>query len=187
MENLFLSISSWPNLLSKINIKINKISKNLKSLMKNELIQIKKNWPRNLPKGIIHSDLFVDNIIFHKKKFHGFIDFYFSCNDYLSYELATCVNALCFEKKNSKYVLNKRKSSNLLKGYESIRKLKDIEKKNFNTMCKGSALRYLLTRAYDYLNTPRNAIIKIKDPKEYIQKLNFHRGINSYKTYTNND
>ena len=182
-----LSISSWPNLLSKINIKINKISKNLKSLMKNELIQIKKNWPRNLPKGIIHSDLFVDNIIFHKKKFHGFIDFYFSCNDYLSYELATCVNALCFEKKNSKYVLNKRKSSNLLKGYESIRKLKDIEKKNFNTMCKGSALRYLLTRAYDYLNTPRNAIIKIKDPKEYIQKLNFHRGINSYKTYTNND
>ena len=104
-----LSISSWPNLLSKINIKINKISKNLKSLMKNELIQIKKNWPRNLPKGIIHSDLFVDNIIFHKKKFHGFIDFYFSCNDYLSYELATCVNALCFEKKNSKYVLNKKK------------------------------------------------------------------------------
>ena len=182
-----LSVSSWPNLLSKINIKINKISKNLKSLMKNELIQIKKNWPRNLPKGIIHSDLFVDNIIFHKKKFHGFIDFYFSCNDYLSYELATCVNALCFEKKNSKYVLNKRKSSNLLKGYESIRKLKNIEKKNFNTMCKGSALRYLLTRAYDYLNTPRNAIIKIKDPKEYIQKLNFHRGINSYKTYTNND
>ena len=92
-----------------------------------------------------------------------------------------------FEKKNSKYVLNKRKSSNLLKGYESIRKLKNIEKKNFNTMCKGSALRYLLTRAYDYLNTPRNAIIKIKDPREYIQKLNFHRGINSYKTYTNND
>ena len=91
------------------------------------------------------------------------------------------------KKKNSKYVLNKRKSSNLLKGYESIRKLKNIEKKNFNTMCKGSALRYLLTRAYDYLNTPRNAIIKIKDPKEYIQKLNFHRGINSYKTYTNND
>ena len=182
-----LSISSWSNLLSKISIKIDKLSKNLKSVMKNELIQIKKAWPKNMPKGIIHSDLFVDNIIFHKKKFHGFIDFYFSCNDYLSYELATCVNALCFEKKNSKYVLNKRKSSNLLKGYESIRKLKNIEKKNFNTMCKGSALRYLLTRAYDYLNTPRNAIIKIKDPKEYIQKLNFHRGINSYKTYTNND
>ena len=178
-----LSISSWPKLLSKINIKIDKISKNLKSLMKYELIQIKKKWPKNLPKGIIHSDLFVDNIIFHKKKFHGFIDFYFSCNDYLSYELATCVNALCFIKKKNKFILDKKKSSNLLKGYESIRKLKNSEKNYFNTMCKGSALRYLLTRAYDYLNTPKDAIIKIKDPKEYIQKLNFHRQINSYKSY----
>tara|TARA_B100001287_G_scaffold232582_1_gene203696 strand:- start:378 stop:1352 length:975 start_codon:yes stop_codon:yes gene_type:complete len=182
-----LSISSWSNLLSKISIKIDKLSKNLKSVMKNELIQIKKAWPKNMPKGIIHSDLFVDNIIFHKKKFHGFIDFYFSCNDYLSYELATCINALCFEKKGSKYILNKKKSSNLIRGYESIRKLKNIERKNFNTMCRGSALRYLLTRAYDYLNTPKNAIIKIKDPREYIQKLNFHHQINSYKAYKNND
>ena len=180
-----LSISSWPKLLSKINIKIDKISKNLKSLMKNELIQIKKKWPKNLPKGIIHSDLFVDNIIFHKKKFHGFIDFYFSCNDYLSYELATCVNALCFIKKKNNYILDKKKSSNLLRGYESIRKLSSPEKKNFNTMCRGSALRYLLTRAYDYLNTPKNAIIKIKDPKEYVQKLNYHLKINSYKNYIN--
>ena len=178
-----LSVSSWPKLLSKINIKIDKISKNLKNLMKDELNQIKERWPKNLPEGIIHSDLFVDNIIFHKKKFHGFIDFYFSCNDYLSYELATCVNALCFIKKKNKFILDKKKSSNLLKGYESIRKLKNSEKNYFNTMCKGSALRYLLTRAYDYLNTPKNAIIKIKDPKEYIQKLNFHRQINSYKSY----
>ena len=178
-----LSISSWPKLLAKINVKIDKMSKNLKNLMKDELNQIKKRWPRNLPKGIIHSDLFVDNIIFHKKKFHGFIDFYFSCNDYLSYELATCVNALCFIKKKNKFILDKKKSSNLLKGYESIRKLKNSEKNYFNTMCKGSALRYLLTRAYDYLNTPKDAIIKIKDPKEYIQKLNFHRQINSYKSY----
>jgi len=178
-----LSVSSWPKLLAKINVKIDKMSKNLKNLMKDELNQIKKRWPRNLPKGIIHSDLFVDNIIFHKKKFHGFIDFYFSCNDYLSYELATCVNALCFIKKKNKFILDKKKSSNLLKGYESIRKLKNSEKNYFNTMCKGSALRYLLTRAYDYLNTPKDAIIKIKDPKEYIQKLNFHRQINSYKSY----
>ena len=178
-----LSISSWPNLLSKIGIKINKLSKNLKKIMKDELSEIKEKWPKNLPSGIIHSDLFVDNIIFYKKKFHGFIDFYFSCNDYLSYELATCVNALCFKKRNNKYILDIKKSSNLLKGYEGIRKLTNSEKKNFNTMCKGSALRYLLTRAYDYLNTPKNAIIKIKDPKEYIQKLNFHRQINSYKNY----
>ncbi len=180
-----LSVTSWPGLLSKINIKIDKLSKGLKNLMKYELIQIKKTWPKSLPSGIIHCDLFADNIIFYKKKFHGFIDFYFSCNDYLSYELATCVNALCFVKKKNKYFLDKRRSSNLLKGYESIRKLSSSEKKHFNTMCRGSALRYLLTRAYDYLNTPKSAIIKIKDPKEYIQKLNYHRQINSYKNYIN--
>ena len=180
-----LSISSWPNLLSKINIKIDKLSKGLKNLMKYELQQIKKTWPKNLPAGIIHCDLFADNIIFYKKKFHGFIDFYFSCNDYLSYELATSVNALCFVKKKNKYVLDKRRCSNLLRGYESVRKLSSSEKKHFNIMCRGSALRYLLTRAYDYLNTPKNAIIKIKDPKEYIQKLNFHRQTNSFKDYIN--
>tara|TARA_B100000900_G_C20532574_1_gene696958 strand:- start:269 stop:1237 length:969 start_codon:yes stop_codon:yes gene_type:complete len=180
-----LSISSWPKLLSKINIRIDKLSINLKGLMKDELNQIKKKWPKKLPKGIIHSDLFVDNIIFHKGKFHGFIDFYFSCNDYLSYELATCINALCFRKKNNKFILDKKKSLNLLRGYESIRKLKSSEKINFNIMCRGSALRYLLTRAYDYLNTPKNAIIKIKDPKEYIQKLNYHRKIKSFKNYIN--
>ena len=87
------------------------------------------------------------------------------------------------KKKNNKYILNKAKSSNLLKGYESIRRLKNSEKEYFNIMCRGSALRYLLTRSYDFLNTPENAIIKIKDPKEYIQKLNFHRQINSYKNY----
>tara|TARA_B100000683_G_scaffold84900_1_gene83778 strand:+ start:226 stop:1194 length:969 start_codon:yes stop_codon:yes gene_type:complete len=180
-----LSVKSWPSLLSRINVKIDKLSNGLKNLMKFELLQIKKTWPKNLPKGIIHCDLFADNIIFYKKKFHGFIDFYFSCNDYLSYELATCVNALCFVKKKNKYILDKKKSSNFLKGYESIRKLTSSEKKHFNTMCRGSALRYLLTRAYDYLNTPKNAIIKIKDPKEYVQKLNYHRLINSYKNYIN--
>ena len=172
-------------MLSAINIKIDKLSNGLKNLMKYELYQIKKTWPKNLPAGIIHCDLFADNIIFYKKKFHGFIDFYFSCNDYLSYELATSVNALCFVKKKNKYILDKKRCSNLLKGYESIRKLSGSEKKHFNTMCRGSALRYLLTRAYDYLNTPKSAIVKIKDPKEYIQKLNYHRKINSYKNYIN--
>ena len=182
-----LSVNSWGPLLNRIDKRINKLSNNLIKTMKTDLIDIKKKWPKNIPNGIIHSDLFIDNIFFYKKKYYGFIDFYFSANDFLAYELATCVNALCFKKRNNKYILDKKKSSNLLKGYEGIRKLTNSEKKNFNTMCKGSALRYLLTRAYDYLNTPKNAIIKIKDPKEYIQKLNFHRGINSYKTYTNND
>ena len=124
-------------------------------------------------------------IFFYKNKFYGFIDFYFSSNDYLSYELATCMNALCFTQKKNKFVLDKKRSNKLIKGYESIRKLTKKEKLSFNTICKGSALRYLLTRSYDFLNTPKNAVIKIKDPKEYFQKLNFHKNIKSFKQYLN--
>ena len=180
-----LAVNSWSRLLSKIDNRINKVSKNIKSIMKNDLKYIKENWPKNLPNGIIHCDLFVDNIFFHKNKFYGFIDFYFSSNDFLSYELATCINALCFKKRKDKFILDKIRSSKLIKGYETIRKLTKKEKLSFSTVCRGSALRYLLTRAYDYLNTPKNAVIKKKDPKEYFQKLNFHRNIESFKQYLN--
>ena len=179
-----LSINSWRPILNKIDNRINKLSKNLKNLMNADLKDIKKKWPKKMPNGIIHSDLFIDNIFFNRGKFHGFIDFYFSANDFLSYELATCINALCFKKKNRKFVLDKKKSSHLLKGYQSVRKLNEIEKKNLNTLCRGSALRYLLTRSYDYLNTPKQAIIKIKDPKEYIDKLNYHRNLRSFEDYS---
>ena len=178
-----LSVNSWSPLLNRINKKINKLSKNLIKDMQSDLKIIKKKWPKNLPKGIIHGDLFVDNIFFYKKRFHGFIDFYFSSNDYYAYELSICINALCFNKKKNKYYLNKKKSSSLLRGYQSVRNLTKAEKYNFNTLCKGSALRYLLTRAYDYLNTPKNAIITIKDPREYIQKLNFHKNLKLFKDY----
>ena len=179
-----LSVHDWEPLLKKIDNKINKLSNNFKNLMKRDLADIKKKWPKKIPKGIIHSDLFIDNIFFNKGKFYGFIDFYFSANDFLAYELATCINALCFNKKNKHFILNKRKSSQFLKGYQSIRKLSLKEKSNLNTLCRGSALRYLLTRSYDYLNTPKNAIIKIKDPMEYLDKLNFHRNVSSFKDYS---
>jgi len=177
------SVQSWFTLLNKIDNRINNLSKNFKFTMKNDLKKIIENWPKKLPSGIIHCDLFVDNIFFYKKKFYGFIDFYFASNDFLTYELATSLNALCFNKKNKKFVLDKNKSSRLIKGYESVRKLTSNERLHFNTVCRGSALRYLLTRSYDYLNTPKNAVIKIKDPKEYFQKLNFHREIISFKQY----
>ena len=95
-----LSINSWGPLLKKIDKRINKLSSNLKNLMKRDLTEIRGKWPKKMPKGIIHSDLFIDNIFFNKGKFYGFIDFYFSANDFLAYELATCINALCFDKKN---------------------------------------------------------------------------------------
>ena len=178
-----LSIKLLPKLLSKIDNRINKLSKDLKLQMRNELKKLIKKWPKNLPKGIIHSDLFIDNIFFFRKKFYGFIDFYFSSTDFYLYELSTCINALCFDKRYGKYTLNRKKSSNLLKGYETIRKLRHSEKKHFNTLCRASALRYLLTRSYDYLNTPKNAIIKIKNPKEYLHKLNFHKNLYKFQDY----
>ena len=182
-----VGINSWKPLLNKIDSKINRLSKNLINNMETELKYIKKNWPNKIPTGIIHSDLFIDNIFFYKKHFYGFIDFYFSANDFLAYELATCINALCFTKKNRLFILDKKKSSKLLKGYESVRKLTSKEKNNFNILCRGSALRYLLTRSYDYLNTPKSTMIKIKDPKEYIQKLTFHKNLYSFNEYINND
>ena len=178
-----MSIKFLPRILNKIDNRINKLSKNLKIDMKLDLKNLAKNWPKNLPNGVIHSDLFIDNIFFYKNKFYGFIDFYFSSTDFYAYELATCMNALCFDKKNNKFILNKKKSYNLIKGYEIRRKLTRKEKKSFNTLCKVSALRYLLTRAYDYLNTPKNAIIKKKNPKEYLDKLDFHKKVVSFSEY----
>jgi len=181
-----MSLNSWPKLLNKIsNNKCKKIDVNLNDLMRTGLTEIKKKWPKKLSYGIIHGDLFIDNIFFKNNKFHGFIDFYFSCNDFLIYEIAICINALCFDKKNRKFIFNKKKSKNLLRGYSSLRKLSKNEKNCLNILCKGAALRYLLTRTYDYLNTPKSAIIKIKDPREYIQKLKVHNKFNNFKNYYN--
>ena len=122
--------------------------------MKNSFLQLKNKWPKNLPFGIIHADLFIDNIFFKKNEFHGYIDFYFACNDFLMYEIAICINALCFDKKNNNFIFNKKKSKNLIKGYSKIRKFSGKEKKSLNVLCIGPALRYLITRTYDYLITP---------------------------------
>ena len=180
-----LSLKEWPKLLNKIGNKSKIINPNLSSLMKNSFLEIKNKWPKNLPYGIIHADLFIDNIFFKKNKFNGYIDFYFACNDFLMYEIAICINALCFDKKNNKFIFNKKKSTNLIKGYSKIRKFSEKEKKSLNVLCKGAALRYLLTRTYDYLNTPKSAVIKIKNPREYIQKLEIQNRLDNFKNYYN--
>ena len=178
-----MSLNECKKILNKIGNKYKKINSNLNILMKNSYLEVKNEWPKNLPHGIIHGDLFIDNIFFKKNKFHGYIDFYFACNDFLVYEIAICINALCFDKKRGKFFFNKKKSRNLIMGYSKIRSLSKNEKNSLNILCKRAALRYLVTRSYDYLNTPKNAIIKIKDPKEYIQKLNIHNKFNNFKNY----
>ena len=155
----------------------------LEKILKDNLIDIQKNWPKNLPKGIIHGDLFIDNIFFKKNKLSGILDFYFAANDYLIYEIAICINALCFDKKKNKFYINKKKVKSLIMGYENIKKINEKEKNSLNILCRGAAIRYLFTRLYDYSNTPKTALIKIKDPDEYFQKLIIHNKLKFYKDY----
>ena len=173
------------SLYKSIKFKTRRIAPNLETVLGYSRKNIKRNWPKNLPAGIIHADLFIDNIFFKKNKFSGFIDFYFSCNDFLIYELAICINALCFDYKKGKYNLNKIKVLNLIKGYEKVRRISINEKNSLNILCRAAALRYLLTRIYDYFNTPKTALIKVKDPKEYFQKLIIHNKLSNYKDYFN--
>ena len=174
--------------IKKLKPLINKIEfksefKNLEKFLKINLRDINKNWPKKLPHGIIHGDLFIDNIFLKKNNLYGIIDIYFDANDYFMYEIAICVNALCFDQLNSKFYLNKKKVKSLIKGYEKIRKLSNKEKKSLNILCRGAALRYFLTRLYDYTNTPKTALIKIKNPREYYQKLVTHNKLKTYKDY----
>ena len=169
-------------LLNSIKFKSKKFIK-IEKFLKTNFKDIKMKWPKKLPSGIIHGDLFIDNIFFNKNKISGIIDFYFAANDYFMYEIAICVNALCFDKKKSKFLVNKMKVKNLIKGYESIRKLSIKEKKSLNILCRGAAMRYFLTRLYDYSNTPLTAFIKVKDPREYYQKLITHNNLKTYKDY----
>ena len=177
-----MGIKNLDPLLKSIKFRSNKFS-NLEKFLVNNLKEIKKNWPKKLPKGIIHGDLFIDNIFFNKNKLSGIIDFYFAANDYFMYEIAICINALCFDNKKSKFKINKQKIKSLIQGYESIRKISLKEKKSLNILCRGAAMRYFLTRLYDYSNTPKTALIQIKDPNEYYQKLITHNTLVSYKDY----
>jgi homoserine kinase type II len=177
-----MGIKNLNPLLKSIKYKSKKNS-NLEKFLIQNLSNIKKNWPLKLPSGIIHGDLFIDNIFFNKDKLSGIIDFYFAANDFFMYEIAICINALCFDKKNNKFKINKQKVKNLIKGYESVRKITIREKKFLNILCRGAAIRYLLTRLYDYSNTPKTALIQIKDPNEYYQKLITHNNLSSYRDY----
>ncbi len=169
-------------LLKSINLKSKEFI-NIEKFLSINFKDIKMKWPKKLPSGIIHGDLFIDNIFFLNNKLSGMIDFYFAANDYFMYEIAICVNALCFDKKRSEFLINKKKVKSLIKGYESIRKISIKEKKSLNILCRGAAMRYFLTRLYDYSNTPKSALIKIKDPREYYQKLLIHNNLKNYRDY----
>ena len=160
-----LDYNEWVKIFDKAKKYYPNYSKKLKKYLK----IYKQNKPRKLSAGIIHADLFPDNIFFKNDKFSGFIDFYFSCNSPYLYELAVCINAFCFTQNK----INKLKIKKLLQGYLSINKINNKELRSLNILCLGAAIRFFVTRLYDLKNTPKNAEVKKKDPREYLFKMDY--------------
>ena len=178
-----LSVNSWRDLFETVKDQCSKLHKDLPKLIEESLNSVEKKWPKDLPKGIIHADLFHDNIFFNKEKLSGIIDFYFSCEDFFAFEIAICFNALCFDGLKENLSFNVTKAKNFIDGYSSIRKLSDLEKQSIKVLSQGAALRFLLTRVFDALNTVEGAIVKVKDPIEYLKRLEFHKNAKNYEDY----
>jgi homoserine kinase type II len=175
-----LSLSDWGPLANAIGERADTVIRGLAGEIGKELAYLEKAWPRDLPQGVIHADLFPDNVFFLGQEVSGLIDFYFACNDMLAYDIAICLNAWCFESDAS---FNIAKARAFLRAYESVRPLAANELAALPTLARGAALRFLLTRSYDWLNTDGEALVKRKDPNEYLRKLRFHRKVKSYRDY----
>jgi len=171
-----LSLEGWQRLYGETKTLANDVAPGLEGLIEAEVAWLTANWPaaEKLPRGIIHADLFPDNVFFLNDKLSGVIDFYFACNDALAYDLAICLNAWCFEPDG---MFNISRARSLLSAYRDVRPITDAELAALPMLARGAALRFLLTRLYDWLNRPEGAWVKPKNPMEYVQKLRFHQSV----------
>lgn len=175
-----LSVDGWRKLWEASRDRADEVERGLADEVDADFAGFDRTWPKDLPAGVIHADLFPDNVFFLGEKLSGLIDFYFACNDLYAYDVATCLNAWCFEKDFS---FNLTKGTALLAGYQSVRPLSDAEKDALPVLARGSALRFMLTRLYDWLTIPDGALVQKRDPVEYIRRLRFHRSIKSASEY----
>lgn len=175
-----LSLTGWRELFEKCAPRANEVARDLRGTLEAELAALTANWPRDLPTGVIHADLFPDNVFFRNDRLSGLIDFYFACNDILAYDIAICLNAWCFEIDGS---FNATKARLLLTSYQKVRPLSRDELAALPLLCRGGAVRFLLTRLYDWLNHPPGAFVRPKDPLEYLRKLRFHQTVRSLGDY----
>ncbi len=169
-----LDLNGWRELAGQCRGKADSVYTGLEAMIGEELDYLARNWPANLPQGVIHADLFPDNVFFIGEKLTGVIDFYFACNDALAYDLAIAINAWCFEPDGS---FNATKARRLMNGYKAHRALEPAEIKGLPTLARGAALRFLLTRLYDWINQVEGAMVRPKDPREYIKKMRFHQRV----------
>ena len=175
-----LSVDGWRNLWEMTRPRAEEYEAGLAAEIDREFDAFAEAWPKDLPSGVIHADLFPDNVFFLRDRLSGLIDFYFACDDFFAYDVATCLNAWCFEKDNS-YNLTKGRA--LLAGYQSVRPFEPAEREALPLLARGSALRFMLTRLYDWLTIPEGALVQKRDPSEFIRRLRFHRHIGSASEY----
>jgi homoserine kinase type II len=175
-----LSVEGWRPLFEVAAARADTVAPGLGDTIATELAKLERDWPRDLPQGVIHADLFPDNVFFIGDRLSGLIDFYFACTDALAYDVAVCLNAWCFEPDLS---YNMTKGRALLYGYMRKRPLSAPETTALPMLCRGAALRFLLTRLVDWLEVPPGALVRPKDPLEYYRKLRFHQTNASARDY----
>lgn len=175
-----LSVAGWHALWEGCGNRADEIEPGLAGEIEADLRKISAAWPDDLPSGVIHADLFPDNVFFLGDRLSGLIDFYFACNDLYAYDLAICLNAWCFE---PGFAFNITKGMALLAGYRAVRSLSQEEVQALPVLAHGAALRFLLTRLFDWLTIPDGPLVRKRDPMEYIRKLRFHRQVSSAADY----
>jgi homoserine kinase type II len=175
-----LSVAGWRPLFEAVTARADAVAPELAQELDEELAVLENKWPEYLPAGVIHADLFPDNVFFEGERLSGIIDFYFACSDFFAYELAICLNAWCFEVDGS---FNITKARRMITGYRNIRELSQGELDALPLLARGAAMRFLLTRLYDWVNTPPDALVTPKNPMEYIRRMRFHRGVKSCSGY----
>ena len=169
-----LDLAGWRPLFDRCGPRAHEVQNGLAGEIEQELEYLEENWPSGLPTGVIHADLFPDNVFFLGDRVSGVIDFYFACNDLFAYDLAICINAWCFEKDGS---FNVTKARHMLNAYRSVRPFSAAELAAIPVLLRGGALRFLLTRLHDWLHHPEGALVTPHNPLEYHRKLRFHQGV----------
>ena len=175
-----LSVGGWRPLYERAEDRADTVAPGLRDTIAGELDHLETAWPRDLPAGVIHADLFNDNVFFLNDRLSGLIDFYFACNDLFAYDLAICLNAWCFSPDNE---FDFAKGAAMLAAYQDVRPLEPAERQALPLLARGSALRFLLTRLVDWLNVPPGAVVTPKNPLEYLAKLRFHQRVVSATEY----
>jgi len=175
-----MSVTGWKELLDLTIGKADSVAHGLANTLQSEYDFLALNWPTGLPTGTIHADLFPDNVLVTSDKITGLIDFYFGCTDMLAYDIAICINAWCFDDKHQFIAPNAKRLTEM---YDITRRLTPAELDALPILCRGAAFRFLLTRLYDWLNPVEGAKVSLKDPLDYLKRLEFHQQAKDAASY----